>query len=299
MLKWFKNKLKNQLRFFLSSEIQVIKKELRAEYKKVYFELRWQEILNDKSINKTTHFIDKNIFINLYKNNYLSYVIFSGQFEEDTTAFIKANLNSGDCFIDVGANIGFFSLLTSPIVAADGLVLSIEPTTDTFIKLDENIHQNGLLNVKHHKIALSDYEGTASFNVSMDGHDAFNSFSKPQYGSEYESETVEVKMLDSFYNNIETYKDRILIKVDVEGWEYNVIKGAEKILRELNPVIIIEFNDENTKNSPFKCRDVYTLFQSYGYDLFSLNNGQLVFKENEDHFNYQNLIAKKTDSLRK
>jgi FkbM family methyltransferase len=297
MLKWFKNKVKNKLRYFFRTELEIIKNELHTEYKKAYFELRWQEILQDKSIEKVTHFIDKKIFINLYKNNYLSNLIFSNQFEEDIVSFITSNLNNGDCFIDIGANIGFFSLITSSVVSENGLVLAFEPTDDTFIKLDENIRQNGLSNIKYYRVALSDYEGTAPFNVSVDGHDAFNSFSLPQHGNEYKPETVDVKMLDSFYDSIKAYKNRILLKVDVEGWEYNVIKGAVKVFRELNPVIIIEFNDENTKNSPHKCRDVYTLIQSYGYDLFSLDNGQLLRKENENYFNYQNLIAKKASRL--
>lgn len=270
-----------------------MKSDLLAELKKEYRESRWQEILLDKSVQKIIHPINDKISINLYKDNYLSPLIFSNQFEEDIISFITSNLQAGDCFIDVGANIGLFSLLASPVVAADGLVLSFEPTGDTFKRFDENIRHNGITNINAHKIALSDHEGVAAFNVSTDGHDAFNSFALPQHGDNYREETVEVKMLDWFFDKMEPYKNRILMKVDVEGWEYNVVKGAEKILRELSPVIVIEFNDENTKNSPFKCRDVYSLISSYGYTLFTLENGQLIVKENEDYFNYQNLIAKK------
>jgi len=296
MRNWIKKKLRNQIEAFLRTELQAMKNELLAELKKEYRELRWQEFLQDKSIEKIIHPVNDKISINLYKDNYLSPLIFSNQFEEDIISFITSNLQAGDCFVDIGANIGLFSLLASPVVSFDGLVLSFEPTGNTFNRFDENIKHNAINNIRAHQIALSDYEGAASFNVSTDGHDAFNSFSLPQYGSNYNQETVDVKLLDSFFDKLEPYKNRILMKVDVEGWEYNVIKGAGKILQELSPIMIIEFNDENTQNSPFKCTDVYSLIQSYGYELFSLINGTLIKKENEEYFGYQNLIAKKAAS---
>lgn len=291
-------KLKKRLAFFLRNEFrEIYRNEFEQEFKKRYNEQKWEDFVQNESIKKIPYPLNKKVSINLYKENYLSRLIFLEEFELEIVDFIRQNLNAGDCFIDVGANIGFFTLLAADLISADGLVLAFEPTPDTYEKLSENINLNGFTNTLKHKTALSDFNGTSVFNVSVEGYDAFNSFSTPVHGNEYKKEEIEVQALDNFYTLIEAYKDRILVKIDVEGWEYNVIKGAKEILTTLNPVLILEFNDENTNSSPQKCSDLYRLLESYGYELFKLSNNQLVHKKNEAYFNYQNLIAIHKNSL--
>lgn len=276
----------------IRSEVEEIKKSLSAEYGRLFYEYRWKEIENDLSIVKVVYKLRNNISINLYKDSYLSSPIFSGQFEKEVTDFIDANLSAGDCFVDIGANIGFFSLLTADIVKNDGKVIAFEPTLGTYNKLTENIKLNNFKNVTPNNIGLSDFNGTTSFNVSLDGHDAFNSFSLPKHGEQYIKQEIKVEPLDNYYDAVKAYKN-ILIKIDVEGWEYSVIKGAEKILRELNPVLILEFNDENTGQAEKKCTDLYSLLNEYGYKLYSLHENALVPQKNQPYFSYQNLVAKK------
>jgi len=293
MINKLKQWIKNQLRFIVRSEIEELKKKLSIEFSHLYFEYRWKEIEKDKSITKIVYNLKDDIFINLYKDSYLSYPIFAQQFEKETIEFISSNLSAGDCFIDIGANIGFFSLIAADMVENNGVVISFEPTETTYNKLRENVVLNNFENTQCFNLALSDFDGTSTFNVSLDGHDAFNSFSLPHHGEHYIEQEIEVKKLDNYYSLIQPYKNKILIKVDVEGWEYSVIKGAEKILSDLDPVLILEFNDENTIHSSKKCTDLYALLNTYGYKLYSLNDHSLIPKKNEGYFTYQNLIAKK------
>lgn len=294
IIKWLKLKLKNKLKFFFEAELRLtIENELRSEFKKIYFDLRWEEFINDKSCHKMVYSLNKEIAINLYKDNYLSHLIYFNQFEAETVDFLNSNLKKGYSFIDIGANIGYFTLLAANILSNNGMVLSFEPTKETYSRLSENIIYNDYKNIEAFDCAISDYNGSANFNVSSDGHDAFNSFSLPFEGI-YTQEIVEVKTLDSFYQKLEKFKNKICIKIDVEGWEYNAIKGAKRILTELDPILIIEFNDANTKNSPFKCKDVYSLLSSYGYKMYALVDNKLIPKENEDYFDYQNLVAQKS-----
>ena len=292
MLKKIKKWINNHLRVMVRAEVEEFKKSLPTEYGRLFYEYRWKEIENDKSILKVVYHLRNNIFINLYKDSYLSSPIFGGQFEKEVIDFIDANLSAGDCFIDIGANIGFFSLITADIVKNNGVVMAFEPTLGTYNKLSENIELNNFKNVIAHNTGLSDFNGISSFNVSLDGHDAFNSFSLPTHGEQYIKQEIKVETLDNYYTTIKSYKN-ILIKIDVEGWEYSVIKGAEKILRELNPVLILEFNDENTGQSEKKCTDLYALLNEYGYKLYSLHENTLVPQVNQPYFNYQNLVAKK------
>jgi FkbM family methyltransferase len=294
MLNWLKAQVKNRLKFFFKHELnELITSELQTEFKYIYRQLRWEEFIQTKSALFIPYALNNKVYINLYKGHHLSHPIYFDQFEKEVVDFLNANISTGSCFIDIGANIGFFTLLTSNLVAESGMVLAFEPTPETYKRLTENIELNNFANVYPNNVAVSDYEGVAKFNISLDGNDVFNSFSTPTHGESYTEKEVDVKCLDSFYEKIKSYKDKIFIKIDVEGWEYNVIKGAEKILTTLNPVLIIEFNDENTQYAPHKCKDLYSLLKTYSYELFIINNGNLIAKENEEYFSYQNLIAKK------
>ena len=260
--------------------------------KKSEREIKWDNFINDQKTLKIKHDLTDTVHINLYKNYYLSPFIYNDEFEDETLQFIYSVLQKDGCFVDIGANIGFFSLNASAIVGDKGIVYAFEPANNTFNKLKENIESNQMKNISMHKLALGDAEGVKEFHISTDGYDAFNSFVMPVHGKDYILENTDIAKLDGFYNDLKQYTN-LVIKIDVEGWEYHVVNGAQKVLSALNPILIIEFNDENTSVSEFRCTDLFKLLESLNYSMYNLVEGKLIPKQNEDYFTYQNIIAKK------
>jgi len=266
--------------------------------KKSEREIKWDNFINDQKTVKIKHDLTDTVHINLYKNYYLSSFIYNNEFEDETLQFIYSVLQKDGCFVDIGANIGFFSLNASAIVGDKGIVYAFEPANNTFNKLKENIESNKMKNISMHKLALSDAEGVKEFHISTDGYDAFNSFVMPVHGKDYILEKTDIARLDGFYNDLKQYTN-LVIKIDVEGWEYHVVNGAQKVLLALNPILIIEFNDENTSVSEFRCTHLFKLLESLNYSMYNLVEGKLIPKQNEDYFTYQNIIAKKVINYEK
>ena len=82
--------------------------------------------------------LNDDVRINLYEDSVLSRLIYDG-FEKHETNYLSTILKNGDIFLDIGANIGLFSLLASKLVGEQGKVISFEPSVDVFLRLKENI----------------------------------------------------------------------------------------------------------------------------------------------------------------
>jgi FkbM family methyltransferase len=148
--------------------------------------------------------------------------------------FIDKILMPGDRFIDIGANVGLISLLAASKVGANGSIISVEPMSENVAKLSENIMLNNLKNVDILQIGLSDLPGEFNFSKEDVG-------SHMTDVSDYNTEVIKVLQLDTvLQNQTEAYN---VTKIDVEGMELLILKGAEEsIKKNLLPVIIIEVN---------------------------------------------------------
>ena len=96
------------------------------------------------------------------------FIYYFGIWEPNLTAWIQSRLKPGDCFVDVGANVGYFSLLASTLVGPSGKVISIEAIPRTFEVLTGNLDANGARNVRPIHRAVWDKEETLTFFISPD-----------------------------------------------------------------------------------------------------------------------------------
>ncbi len=176
--------------------------------------------------------------------------IFLFNYDEDAQLFVRKRLHPGDTFVDAGANVGFYTLLAASIVGERGKVIAIEPNPKPFLKLKRVIEKNNITNVILLNVALGKEPGTC------------NLFLNPEYGCDTatmvahdapESILVEVQPLDSV---VATHQiERIdYLKVDVEGFEPDVLAGAKKLLSERRIGVIqcefCEFWLERNSSSP-------------------------------------------------
>lgn len=171
-------------------------------------------------------------------NESVDYYLCSEKFEE----LIKEWFDLKGTFLDVGANIGKYSVGLSDKFDR---IYSFEPHPVTFRKLLENIRLNGLDNVKPFQLALWDNEGIMKLNINP--HHGMNSLVRDD--EILGKINVEVTSLDSFFEKYPI--DSIeLIKIDAEGAEAHILKGARKTLSKFKPRIIVEiwpkyFSDVN------------------------------------------------------
>ncbi len=247
----------------------------------------WNLLFQDK--NSFTYNLTDTLKINLYKDSVLSKIIYDG-FEEEELSFVKGTLAEGDIFIDIGANVGLFSLIASECIGATGSIISFEPSPVTFNRLAENISLNAIKNIDLRNIGLSNQTGEFRFYVSDNGYDAWDSFAPSQDNKLQKAISVTVSNLDTELEKVD--KNRIkLIKIDVEGWEKYVLLGGENLFRNYAPTVMVEFTEENTFNAGYAIHEIYDLMVDYGYVWHTIKEGKLVHDPKKLHYPYNNLIA--------
>ncbi|WP_438968734.1 FkbM family methyltransferase [Nonlabens sp.] len=255
------------------------------------------EIKNQSKINfldgksYLLHPLNKNIKIKLYADSILSKLILDG-FEQKELDFLKVNLSTGDTFIDIGSNIGLFSLVASEVVGNTGKVIAFEPNPKTYSRLLENIKLNDIKNIITYNLGLSDSEKELDFHISNNGYDAWNSFAA-EPSKLQENIRVKVQTLDSQIRHLDAKKIKLL-KIDVEGWEKFVLNGGSNFLENNNPILIIEFGEDNTLNANYHVQEIFKIMEDLGYAWFDIQD-DLSLKQHRKKLNYpySNLIAKK------
>jgi FkbM family methyltransferase len=189
-------------------------------------------------------------------------------FEEKERAFHKAFLRPGDVYVDIGANIGLFSLIAARRVGPGGRVYAIEPVSATFRQLQDNVRMNRFGNVIACQTALSEKPGQAEIYLSSDGLDGFNSIAKP-HTENYSTEQIAVTTLDDFARQQGISGRIAMIKLDVEGWESHVLAGGKAELAAPGaPVIQIEFSTEGRLASGVSSAELYGMLVKLGYQVF-------------------------------
>jgi FkbM family methyltransferase len=150
-------------------------------------------------------------------------------FGKDLWRFAEAHLKPDSVVLDVGANIGMTSCVFGQVAAS---VHAFEPNPDVYSLLEQNLTANQLTNVRPHRLAVSDKMGVMNFA----GKSAFGRLT-----TEPSELKVEVRTLDEIVDDLRlTRLD--LLKVDVEGFEPNVLRGGVRTLDRFNPTIVMEFN---------------------------------------------------------
>lgn len=172
-------------------------------------------------------------------------VLTTGEYEPEMFAALKSTLREGDVFLDVGANEGYFSIVASGLVGDRGTVLTVEPQSRLQSVIFRNIAENGAFNVHTFQAAIADTTGTASLSLLPDMNTGGSGlFRMTNYA--VPTETIPSMTLSRFCNLLSV--DRIrLMKIDVEGFEYEAILGSkelfagnliENIALELHPSIL-------------------------------------------------------------
>jgi len=208
---------------------------------------------------------------------------FLGEYEKSELKALEKFINEDSIFIDLGANIGLYTLYASNLIGENGRIICFEPFAENFNALTNNIAINNLLNVQAEKLAVGERDG--SMMLYYDMREKNPGMVSSKYMKDSFSEEVRMVSLDSYFQN-KSFNRIDFIKIDVEGSEYSALLGMQNILTTYFPSLLIEISDdyELFDNS----EKVHAYLKKLGYRKYCIDdNGNLSNTEvNKKRKNY-------------
>jgi FkbM family methyltransferase len=197
-------------------------------------------------------------------------------FEPETTAIFLSLITDGDVVVDLGAHVGYYTLLAARRVGPEGRVFAFEPHPDIFHLLVKNIDSNFYSNVTPVQKAVSNETGEAELFLQGTSTSLFRKSENSN-----KSVLVQTTSLDEYFQTIEQrLRSRIkLIKMDIEGAELQAMLGMRQIISENAEIaIILEFEPENLKASGCEPSEFISYLTEQGFKLQSVGKNLLCLK---------------------
>lgn len=192
-----------------------------------------------------------------------------GSYEPEAREWITAILKPGGVAVDVGANVGWHSLLMATLVGPSGQVHAFEPNPTTRERLAGDCHRNGFLHARVDGRALADRDGRLAFIAPQAG-DLWDGTGRLVSGSVADARAVTCTSLDRFVE--EQGIGRLdLLKIDVEGWELSVLRGARNVLEVFRPSIIFEYDPAYIPRCGGTGEELFSFLVGARYQLMRLS----------------------------
>ena len=194
----------------------------------------------------------------------------------------------GDVVIDIGANVGQTVLNMAKKVQPDGHALGFEPHPVTFEKLKKNIEMNpAIKNISIEKCGIGDTEEIKIMHQDFQKNSG--GYRIIQQIEQAKNKTTEITTvtLDSYLENKFPKKKPDLIKIDVEGYEMNVIRGADITLKKHKPKLYVEVDNKNLSGHGFSSTQLIAHIEKYDYTIINCNSKNKISSVNmpdEGHF---------------
>lgn len=194
--------------------------------------------------------------------DYIQRSIYLGVFEPWESAAVRRHLKPGMTFVDVGANVGYYTLMASALVGDAGCVLAFEPSPYAFARLAEAVGRNGLSNVLPLQVGLDKSEGVRRLFMPDEPGNHTPSMVERGEGRPVE---VPVRRLDDCL--AERRVERVdLLKLDVEGFEPNVVEGATAYVRAGRVgALLCEFNSYWLERNGTSAEEFYGRLTGLGF----------------------------------
>ncbi|MCB4756480.1 MAG: FkbM family methyltransferase [Elusimicrobia bacterium] len=223
------------------------------------------------------------------------------EFEPLETLFFQREAKPGQVIVDVGANIGYYTLMFARAVGGGGHVYAFEPEPSNGELLRKNIELNGYRNVTPIGKAAADRTGHTRLFLSgqnLGDHRTFDS--KEEKRGSIEIETVS---LDDYFERLSPAID--VVKMDIQGGEYHALRGMRNIIQR-NPklMIVAEFWPYGLSRSGVQAKDMLQLLREAGFQLYQIlekarkirpaDDETLLREYGPDNFDHTNLLCLKT-----
>jgi FkbM family methyltransferase len=207
----------------------------------------------------------------LLQDHVQSRIYFFGAYEPIEVHLLSTLLDKNSIFLDVGANVGFYSLMLSQTCSA-GKVYAFEPVATNYKVLEKNINANRLNDrVQIIKKGLWNTNTTLEFSLPDEEHNNLGSFSAGKSDLKKNAVFCDVVTLDAFVI-AENIKRIDAIKMDIEGAELFALKGGEKTLRQFRPIIQIELNRKACAAFDYSLQDLESFLKALDYRFYKVGH---------------------------
>ena len=216
---------------------------------------------NEYQKNTTRHATRNGIKFELDISDIVDWFIYF-DFKEPSRDKLLSLINKNSTVLDIGANIGQVALQCAQRANA-GQVHAFEPFPKTFKKLEKHLTLNAFDNLSIHNIGLGNAAGELFFQTNFIGNPGMNRITNNE---KLASTKISIVRLDNFMvdNNIQQVD---LIKIDVEGFEFEVLKGAQETIQKYHPKLFIELDDENLKLQNSSAKELVSWLKAYNYQI--------------------------------
>lgn len=202
----------------------------------------------------------------LFPNDAITQHIKSGrEWEPHFNTIVNLFINSGDYVIDCGANFGYNSVLMGKKIGVEGRIYSIEPQSIIYQQLNGNLILNNIFNSVTYKNVLSNKENQTVELQNVDLSAGWVNIGDTSVGQG--GEKVVSITLDSMELSRVDF-----IKIDVQGYEYFVLEGGNKLIFENKPDIFIEIENHLIEKFGISDQMIYDKLKSFGYDIYKIQN---------------------------
>ena len=214
----------------------------------------------------------------------------NGVYGELDTKIIRDNIKEGHIVIDVGANIGYYTLIFAQLAGTTGKVFAFEPEPKNFELLQKNVKVNDYSNTINENYAVSDSNGNVSLFLAKNGivgHRISN------FDINLNSILVKKITLDDYFTKLNLIDKINFVKIDVEGFEFGVLKGMTRIIeKSKNLKLFLEFNRVGIEAAGFDPKEILDFLYKNNFKIYFLN-----YKENSINEADKNQLLTSKDNL--
>lgn len=204
------------------------------------------------------------------KNGTVDNVLLWGEYEKEELKIVKENLKRGDVFVDIGANIGVYSLFASNCVKLDGKVFSFEPVKYIYNQFVDSVNKNNFKNIFAYNKACGSKSEKQFINIQKK-HAGGSTFLKTEGETYEQKEEVDIVVLDELLGNEEKIS---FIKIDTEGFEWEVLLGLVNIIKKFHPCILMEYSPEIYGKEISK--SMIEFFLNNEYEILDIHNKERI-----------------------
>jgi len=201
------------------------------------------------------------------------------------------SLNNGEIAIDIGANVGWFSILLNRISSPGAKIFSFEPNQNNYALLVENLHQNKCNNVEAIAKAVSEKNGASELYIYPEKNSGRHSL---LHSDGLSRTVVDTVALNNFFEE-DIFRRVKFIKLDIEGFEYFALMGASKLL-EFAPLVMMELSP-NLYRDNAGVPEIVSFMYEHSFKAYKLSANMLseIPKNKLLKINYQtDIFWKKT-----
>ena len=214
----------------------------------------------------------------LKKQSFVSWKLSQeGIYEETETRYVMDQIKEGQIVLDIGANIGYYTLIFANLVGKKGHVFAFEPEPDNFDVLKKNVETNNYKNTTTENLAVSNKIGNIKLYLSKSNVGQHKIFPSKMTSDDYVN--VNVTTIDEYFKLSDLYDKISFIKIDVEGAEMGVLQGMDNLLEKNRLTLLMEFDPKLMIEYNVSPQDLLNFLVSKGFVLNYVDNENKIIKQ--------------------